>query len=80
LFSPFSISGQIDWHAWLTFRAWRILALGFQCVDFCINTSFGTLGGTRSFNKVEFGDQSKVNEENYVPVPEDKLKEDQRKE
>jgi len=29
---------------------------------------------------VEFGDQSKVNEENYVPVPEDKLKEDQRKE
>ena len=29
---------------------------------------------------VEFGDPSAVNEENYVPVPEDKLKEDQRKE
>ena len=29
---------------------------------------------------MEFGDQSKVNEENYVPVPEDKLKEEQKKE
>jgi len=27
-----SITGQIDWHAWSTFRAWRTLALGFQCV------------------------------------------------
>ena len=22
LFSPLSVSDQIDWHAWLTFRAW----------------------------------------------------------
>ena len=29
---------------------------------------------------VELGDHSDVNEENYVPVPEDKLKEDQKKE
>jgi len=28
-------------------EAWRTLALGFQCVDFCVNTSFGTPGGTR---------------------------------
>ena len=27
---------------------------------------------------VELGDHSEVNEENYVPVPEDKLKEDQK--
>ena len=29
---------------------------------------------------VEFGDHSEVNEENYNPVPEDELKEDQKKE
>ena len=29
---------------------------------------------------VELGDHSEVNEENYVPVPEEKLKEDQRQE
>ena len=29
---------------------------------------------------VELGEHSEVNEENYVPVPEDKLKEDQKKE
>ena len=29
---------------------------------------------------VELGDHSEVNEENYVPVPENKLKEDQKKE
>ena len=38
------------------------------------------LGGTRSFNKVEIGDKSKVNEDNYAPVDESKLKEDQQKE
>ena len=37
-------------------------------------------GGTESFNMVELTDKSEVNEENYVPVPEDKLKEDQKKE
>ena len=58
----------------------RTLALGFQCVDFYVNTSFGTLGGTESFNMVELGEHSEVNEENYVPVPEDKLKEDQKRE
>ena len=35
-------------------------------------------GGTETFNMVEFGDPSAVNEENYVHVPEDKLKEDQK--
>ena len=58
----------------------RTLALGFHRVDFCVNTSFGTPGGTESFNMVELGDHSDVNEENYVPVPKDKLKEDQKKE
>ena len=29
-----SIAGQIDWHVWFTFRAWRTIAFGFQCVDF----------------------------------------------
>ena len=47
LFSSCQLNGQTDWHAWLTFRAWRTLALGFQCVDFCVNTSFGTPGGTK---------------------------------
>ena len=47
---------------------------------FCVNTSFGTLGGTESFNMVELGDHYEVNEENYVPVPKDKLKEDQKQE
>ena len=48
--------------------------------DFCVNTSFGTLGGTQSFNMVDIGDQSEVNEGNYVPVDDDKLKEDQKQE
>ena len=38
------------------------------------------LGGTRSFNMVEIGDKSEVNEDNYAPVDESKLKEDQQKE
>ena len=58
----------------------RTLALGFQCVDFCVNTSFGTPGGTESFNMVEITDKSVVCEENQIPVPEDKLKEKQKKE
>ena len=47
---------------------------------FCVNTSFGMPGGTESFNMVELDDHSKVNEDNYVPVAEDKLKEDQKQE
>src|SRR6185436_14639306 len=58
----------------------RTLALGFQCVDFCVNTSFGTPGGTESFNMVDITDKSVVSEENQIPVPEDKLKEEQKKE
>ena len=58
----------------------RTLAFGFQCVDFCVNTSFGTPGGTESFNMVEITDKSVVSEENQVPVPEDKLKEERSKE
>ena len=37
-------------------------------------------GGIENFNMVELGDHSKVNEDNYVPVDESKLKEDQQKE
>ena len=72
--SPCQSIGQIDWNAWSTFRAWRTLALGFQCIDFCLNTSFGTPGGTESFNMVGITDKSAVSEENQIPVPEDKLK------
>ena len=45
-----------------------------------MNISFGTLGGIESFNMVEVTDKSNVSEENYVPIPEDKLKQDQKKE
>ena len=38
------------------------------------------LVGLLSFNMVELGDHSKVNEDNYVPVAEEKLKEDQKQE
>jgi hypothetical protein len=34
----------------------------------------------RSFNMVGLGDHSEVNEDNYVSVAEDKLKEDQKQE
>ena len=37
-------------------------------------------GGTESFNMVELCDHYEVNEENYVPVPKYKLKEDQKQE
>ena len=33
-----------------------------------------------SFNMVELTDKSAVSEENHIPVPEDKLKEEQKKE
>jgi len=56
------------------------LPLGFQCINFCVNTSFGTPGGTESFNIVDITDKSAVSEENQIPVPEDKLKEEQKKE
>ena len=36
-------------------------------------------GGTGYFNMVEVSEKSDVSEENCVPVPEDKLKEDQKK-
>ena len=36
--------------------------------------------GTESFDMVDITDKSVVNEENQIPVPEDKLKEEQRKE
>ena len=58
----------------------RTLALGFQCVDFGVNTFFGTPSGTESFNMVELTDKSAVSEENQIPIPEDKLKEEQKKE
>ena len=35
------------------------------------------LGGTESFNMVEITDKSIVSEENQIPIPEDKLKEEQ---
>ena len=38
--SPCQSTDQIDWHAWSIFRAWRTIALGFQCVDFCVNNSY----------------------------------------
>ena len=37
-------------------------------------------GGTESFNMVDITDNSAVSEENQIPVPEDKLKEEQKKE
>ena len=37
-------------------------------------------GGTKSFNMVDITDKSAVNEENQIPVPENKLKEEQKKE
>ena len=44
---------------------------------FCINTSFGTPGGTK---KLQHGAESEVSEDNYTPADESKLKEDQQKE
>ena len=37
-------------------------------------------GGTESFNMVEITDKYAVSEENQIPVPDDKLKEEQKKE
>ena len=45
--SPCQSTGQIDWHAWSIFHAWRTLALEFQCVDFCVNTSFQIRGNVK---------------------------------
>jgi len=36
--------------------------------------------GPESFNMVDITDKSAVSEENQIPIPEDKLKEEQRKE
>ena len=53
-------------------------AFRFQCVDFCVNTSFGTPGGTSNFNMTKDG--ASINEDNYISVDEEKLKEDQKNE
>ena len=63
------------WTQWL-----GCASLAKNSESFYINTSFGMLGGTESFNMVEVTEKSDVSEENYVHVPEDKLKEDQKKE
>ena len=62
----------------LLFKAWRTVAFGFQCVNFCIKTSFGTPGRTRNFNMTKPADAAGVSEDNYVSVDEDKLKEEQK--
>ena len=38
------------------------------------------LGGTESFNMVEIIDKSTISVENQIPIPKDKLKEEQKKE
>src|SRR6185312_1729193 len=80
LFIPCQLQVKLTGTLGLLSGAWRTLALGFQCVDFCINTSFGTPGGTESFNMVEITDKSAVSEENQIHVSENKLKEEQKKE
>jgi hypothetical protein len=40
-------------------EAWQIVAFGFQCVDFCVNTSFGTPSGTR---KISIMNQEMLNQ------------------
>jgi len=80
LFYPLSITDQIDWHTWFTFRSLANTCLRIPVCGFCVNTSFGTPSGTGNFNMVDIGDASEVNEGNYVPVDENKLKEDQKKE
>jgi len=48
---------------------------------FCINTSFGIPGGTgRNFNMSKSKDTAGISEENYVPIEEDKLKDEQKAE
>ena len=57
------------------------IALGLQCVEFCVNTSFGTPSGTRNnINMSKSKNTTGVDEENYIPIEEDKLKDDQRAE
>ena len=59
---------------------WRTLALGFQCVDFCVNTSFGTPGVTKASTWWISQINLQLVKKNQIPVPEDKLKEEQKKE
>ena len=48
---------------------------------FYVNTSFGTPSVTRrNFNMTKPKNGSSVSEENYIPVKEDKLKDEQRAE
>ena len=81
LFSPMSISGQIDWHAWLTFRDSANTCPRIPVCWFLRQHIFWhAQWDTKSFNMVELTDKSAVSEENQIPVPEDKLKEEQKKE
>ena len=78
---PLSITGEIDWHAWLTFRSLantcpRILVCWFLRQHIFWHTWWDP----KSFNMVELTDKYAISEENQIPVPEDKLKEEQKKE
>ena len=44
---PCQLNGQTDWHTWFAFWSLANSVFRFQCVDFCVNTSFGTPGGTK---------------------------------
>ena len=80
LFSPLSISGQIDWHAWLTFSMLgEHLPSDSSVLNFATTHLLARPVGHESFNMVELTNKSAVSEENQIPVPEDKLKEEQKK-
>ena len=77
LLIPCQFTGQIDRHALVRIECSMSLAngaLGLGVWSFRVNTSFGTPDGTRRINM----SKSEVNEDNYVPVDKDKLKDDQK--
>jgi len=68
------LEGQIGWHA-LTFES-GISPLCLH-ISFCINTSFGTLGGTIFKIKINMSNTD-FDLENVIPVTEASLRDEQK--
>jgi hypothetical protein len=68
---PYRLTGQIDGTLWISISGISPLCLQ---IYFCINTSFGTLGGTDLVNMLN----PEIDAGNIIAVTEEDLKEDQK--
>ena len=70
------MTGTLGLHS----EAWRSVSSNSSVLIFASTHLLARSVGHESFNMVELTDKSTVSEENQISVPDDKLKEEQKKE